>query len=117
RTDTGIGLRSSVPVSRTGTRAVASLDGRLLRFLLESLGNPPVRVTLWTGESFLPGDADPVAHVWIASRASLLKLIADPELQFGECYCDGSLQVEGDFVGLLEILMRALATTASSAPL
>ena len=117
RTDTGVGLRSSIPASIPGARAAASLDGRLLRFLLQSLGNPPVRVTLWTGESLLPGDGDPVAHVWIANRATLAKLVADPELQFGECYCDGSLEVEGDFVTLLEILMHALAITASSAPL
>ncbi len=117
RSDAGIGLGQRSPASTLEARAAGSLDGRLLRFLLQSLGNPPVRVTLWTGETILPGDADPVAHVWIANRVSLVKLIADPELQFGECYCEGTLEVEGDFVGLLEILMRALAHTADSAPL
>jgi hypothetical protein len=85
RSDTGVGLGRHEHASATGARVAGSLDARLLRFLLQSLGNPPVRVTLWTGETILPGIADPVAHVWIANRGSLVKLIADPELQFGEC--------------------------------
>jgi cyclopropane-fatty-acyl-phospholipid synthase len=96
--------------------APASLDGRLLRFMLQSLGDPPIRVSLWTGETVSPAGAEPLAHVRIANRASLLKLLADPEFQFGECFCDGSVEVEGDLVSLLEALIRALSETASSAP-
>ena len=94
----------------------ASIDGRLLRYLLQSLGDPPVRVSLWNGETILPAAGDQIAHVRIANRASLLKLLADPEFQFGECFCDGSVEVEGDLVRLLETLIRALSETASSAP-
>lgn len=84
--------------------------------MYRSLGEPPVRVSLWNGETVAPASGEPVAHVRIANRASLLKLLADPELQFGECFCAGSIQVEGDLVGLLETLIRALSETASSAP-
>src|SRR5471030_2561166 len=66
--------------------ARTSIDGQLVRVLLNGLGEPPVRVTLWTGESFAPADANAVAHVRIASRASLLRLRVDPGYQFGECY-------------------------------
>jgi cyclopropane-fatty-acyl-phospholipid synthase len=96
--------------------APASLDGRLVRYMLQSLGEPPVRVSLWNGETLAPSSGDSIAHVRIANRASLLKLLADPEFQFGECFCDGSVEVEGDLVRLLETLIRALSETASSAP-
>src|SRR5689334_18772396 len=84
--------------------------------MFRSLGEPPVRVTLWNGETVAPASGEPVAQVRIANRASLLKLLADPEFQFGECFCEGSVEVEGDLVGLLETLIRALSETASSAP-
>jgi cyclopropane-fatty-acyl-phospholipid synthase len=96
--------------------APASMDGRLLRYILRSLGDPPVRVSLWNGESASPAAGEPIAHVRIASRASLLKMLADPEFQFGECFCDGGIEVEGDLVSLLETLIRALSESAASAP-
>ena len=64
------------------------MDAQLVRVLLKSLGEPPVRVSLWNGDSMALGAAGEVAHVRVASRASLLKLIVDPVFQFGECYCD-----------------------------
>ncbi|MBI3376426.1 MAG: class I SAM-dependent methyltransferase [Betaproteobacteria bacterium] len=92
-----------------------TIDGRLVRYLIESLGNPPLRVSLWNGESIAPGEGDAMAQVHIANRASLLKLLADPEFQFGECFCDGTIQVEGDLVGLLESLIAGLSASASAA--
>ena len=92
-----------------------SIDGQLVRLLLKSLGEPPVRVSLWNGDSLAPTAGEAVAEVRIASRASLLKLVVDPAFQFGECYCDGSVEVEGDMVALLEVLMRGLSRNASSA--
>jgi cyclopropane-fatty-acyl-phospholipid synthase len=111
----GTGLRP-LPFDTAPDTTPASIDGRLLRYLLQSLGDPPVRVSLWNGETVSPASGDPMAHVRIANRASLLKLLADPEFQFGECFCDGSVEVEGDLVRLLETLIRALSESASSAP-
>lgn len=108
-------LGGAPPDAASGT-APASIDGRLVRFLLESLGNPAVRVALWNGEIVPPGNGDTLPVVRIASRASLIKLLADPEFQFGECYCDGSIEVEGDLVGLLEVLIAALSESKSAAP-
>lgn len=92
-----------------------SMDAQLVRVLLKSLGEPPVRVSLWNGDSLALGAAGEVAHVRVASRASLLKLIVDPVFQFGECYCDRSIEVEGNLVELLEVLMRGLSDHPSSA--
>ena len=109
----GLDLLPSAPASDA---TPASINGRLLRYLLQSLGDPPVRVSLWNGETVAPAAGEALAHVRIENRASLLKLLVDPEFQFGECFCDGSVEVEGDLVKLLEMLIRALSETASSAP-
>jgi cyclopropane-fatty-acyl-phospholipid synthase len=92
-----------------------SIDGQLVRLLLKSLGEPPVRVSLWNGDSLAPTAGEAVADVRIASRASLLKLVVDPAFQFGECYCDGSIEVDGNMVELLEVLIRGLSDNASTA--
>lgn len=92
-----------------------SMDAQLVRILLKSLGEPPVRVSLWNGDSLALGSGGEVAHVRVANRASLLKLIVDPVFQFGECYCDRSIEVEGNLVELLEVLMRGLSDHPSSA--
>lgn len=111
----GTGLHPA-PSNAAPDSTPASIDGRLLRYLMQSLGDPPVRVSLWNGDSVMPVSGEAIAHVSIANRASLLKLLADPEFQFGECFCDGSVEVEGDLVRLLETLIRALSETAASAP-
>ncbi len=85
------GVRPAPPAAGRDA-APASIDARLVRYLLESLGDPPVRVSLWNGESVSPGSGPGVAYVRIANRASLLKLLADPAFQFGECFCDGSIE-------------------------
>lgn len=95
----------------------ASLDARLLRYLLRTLGDPPVSVGLWNGDTVAPPGAEPVAHVRVASRAALVRLLVDPEFQFGECFCDGTIEVQGDLVALLEALIRALSESAATGPL
>lgn len=108
-------LRAVQP--RTGYLAApSSFYGRLLRHLLQSLGDPPLRISLWNGEVLSPAAAAPLADMRIADRATLLKLVADPEFQFGECFCDGTLEVDGDLVGLLKTLIQALSESATTAP-
>ena len=89
------------------------LEGRLARHLLGRLGDPPFRVTLWNGESIFTGGNDPVADIRIANRSTLLKLLVDPDVHFGEGYSDGSIEVEGDLVMLLEIVYSSTARASA----
>lgn len=79
-----------------------SLEGRLVRYLLRSLGDPPLQFTLWNGESITPGTDRVLGSLRIADRASLFKLLINPNLYFGDAYSDGSIEVEGDLARLLE---------------
>ena len=79
-----------------------SLEGGFLRHLLSSLGDAPIRITLWNGESLSAGGARSAPGVRIANSSTLAKLFINPDLYFGEAYTDGSIEIEGDLVKLLE---------------
>jgi len=102
-------------VSETGERAgtqsgrASAADRWLLRIFLRAVGKPAIRVTLWDGQSVYLGQAQPVATVCLEDRRTLLRLLYNPDLEFGEAYTDGRLQVEGDLVRLLETAFSASA--------
>lgn len=97
------------PPQAAGARyaRVSSAERWLLRRFLRAMGNPAIQITLWNGESVSTAVAPPVAAVQVADRRTLLRLIYQPELEFGEAYTDGRLRVDGDMVDLLETLYRA----------
>ena len=86
-----------------------SIEGRLLEGLLNSLGNPPIRFLLWNGESVYTSAGDPVATLTVTNRATLLRLVLNPEMNFGEGYSEGAIAIDGDLVRLLETIYRGLA--------
>jgi cyclopropane-fatty-acyl-phospholipid synthase len=96
------GRQAERPVGAGAPESRLSLEGRLLRRLLSSLGDAPVRMTLWNGEWVTTGGADCVAGIRFTSRAALLKVFINPDLQLGEAYVDGSVEIEGDLVKLIE---------------
>ena len=81
--------------------ATPSLECRLMRHLLHTLGDPPIRLTLWNGESVITG-ADHARQIAgglrIANRATLLRLLIHPNLYFGEAYGSGAIEIEGDLL-------------------
>jgi cyclopropane-fatty-acyl-phospholipid synthase len=89
------------------------LARRLVEGLLGALGNPPVRFLLWTGESIMTAREAPLLTLRIADRMTLLRLLIDPDMQFGEAFTDGRIEcVEGDLVRGLEATFRGAAAAA-----
>ena len=93
-----------VPDSPAGT---PSVEGRLLARLLEYLGNPPLEFILWTGERIAPPGAAIVARVRVSNRATLLGILADPQVRFPDAYTEGRLEIEGDLLQLLETVYHS----------
>lgn len=92
---------------------VSGIERRLLGYMLEAIGNPPVQIVLWNGELFSFSRAPAVARVHIHDRSALLRLILDPELYFGDAYTSGNIEVEGDLVKFLESIYRSMPRAAS----
>jgi cyclopropane-fatty-acyl-phospholipid synthase len=88
-------------------RPARAFDRWLLALLHTSLGDAPVRLVLWDGTDHLP-PARPVATLRVKDRRTLLGMILDPDLNVGEAYASGRLEVEGDLVAVNEVVFRAL---------
>jgi cyclopropane-fatty-acyl-phospholipid synthase len=87
----------------------SSFAGRLLRRLLSSFGNPPVEFILWSGEHVAPDSGSAATiKVRIHDRATLLRVLRDPQVQFGEAYSSGRVEVEGDLIQLIELIYRGM---------
>lgn len=103
----GSAYRTPAPRPSLGSRVFAAEKLLLVR-MLESLGNPPLQLVLWDGQEVTSQGELPVARVLIRDRGALLKLLANPELQFGEMYTAGRIAVEGNLANVLEVIYRAL---------
>lgn len=94
----------------TSSVRASSADRWLLRTFLRAIGNPAIRFVLWNGESVSTTHAEPLGTVQVKDRRTLLRLLYHSELEFGEAYTDGRLQVDGDLVSLIETVFRAPAS-------
>jgi cyclopropane-fatty-acyl-phospholipid synthase len=80
----------------------------LLRRLLTEAGNPPVSIALWDGREVHPEGCKSLFRLFIADRGAMIKLLINPDLQFGELYTTGRLQVEGDLIHVMEMINTSL---------
>jgi len=85
--------------------APTRLDRWCLAALTRSLEGVPVELRLWDGTTSVVA-APCVARVDIRNRRTLWGLALRPELEFGEAYRDGRLEVDGDLVALLVAIDR-----------
>jgi cyclopropane-fatty-acyl-phospholipid synthase len=86
------------------------LAARLQR-LLATVG---IRVQLWDGRSSWASSRRPIGTLMIGDRPTLLGLVVNPELWFGEAYTAGRLQIQGDLEPVLESLYRLSAPIPSA---
>ena len=100
------------------SRSGNSLEARLLRRLLRSLGDPPIEFhLLWSDEWVTPPAVGPLERVRIADRRTLLGLLYDAHVRFGDAYTTGQLEVEGDLVKFMVALFQIFAPDARESTL
>jgi len=84
-----------------------SFDRWLLTRLKSRLGSPPIELAVRDGACVGTPAGVPVARVTFASRATLLSILTDPAMRFGDAYSNGDVTIEGNLVELLETVYRA----------
>jgi cyclopropane-fatty-acyl-phospholipid synthase len=100
------------------SRARNSLEARLLHRLLRSLGNPPIEFhLLWSGEWVTPAATRPFERLRIADRRTLLGLLIDAHMHFGDAYTTGRIEADGDLVRLMVSLFQIFAPDARESAL
>lgn len=104
---------TNISVPPCGGRAF-NAEKWLLQRMLRRLGNPAIRVVLWDGQQIATSDARPVALVRIRNRRTLLGLVVNPVIGFGDAYSDGKIEVEGDLLEFLQTVSRAIWPTITT---
>jgi cyclopropane-fatty-acyl-phospholipid synthase len=94
-----------LPISST------RFDRWALRRIQQSVEGAPLRFVLWDGFELRPRADTPVATIFFKNRRALLSWVWDPDLNFGEAYMFGAVEIQGDLTGMLESVYRTLATT------
>lgn len=91
--------------SEAASRASTPLDRWALQRIQALLRTAPLRYELWDGvELSPPGSA--VGTIRFRNRRALFGCVVDPEVNFGEAYMSGALEIDGDLVAVLEAIYR-----------
>lgn len=85
------------------------VDRWCLERIARSLDGADLRLQLWDGHSIATARTAPAATIRIGDRSTLFSLLMRPELEFGEAYAAGRLEVDGPLVAALETIARTLA--------
>jgi len=83
------------------------IDRWLTRAFLRLAGSPPLRFVLPDGEAVYVGGGEPVGTLRFRDRRTLHRLFTNTELAFGEGYTDGTIEIDGDLVTIVEAAYRA----------
>ena len=87
-------------------RRARAIDRWLAGRLQRSITPAAVRLELWDGSSPYDAAATPVGSLLIRDRRTLIGLALHPDLQFGESYMAGRLEVRGPLEPVIEALTR-----------
>lgn len=96
--------------ANTGGR-VYGIDTWLTRKFLQTIGAPPLRVTLWDGTELAAPGSPPVVGMVIRDRGALWRLLTNPLLHFGDDYSAGRVEIEGGLVRFMETVYPAMDQT------
>jgi cyclopropane-fatty-acyl-phospholipid synthase len=83
---------------------VAALDRWIARKLLAARGNPPLVLRLWDGSEVGPDAQAALPRLQIHDRITLIRLVTQGDLGFGDAYSKGRIEIDGDLVQTLTML-------------
>ena len=113
------GERFQTPIrtfsSEIAPLASTALDRWALGCIRRSVSAAPIRFVLWDGFELLSGHGAPLATIVVKNRRALFGWLVDSQLNFGEAYMFGAVDIRGDLVALLQAVYRVLAARRAAA--
>lgn len=99
-----------VPAISNGVSTWAStpVDRWVLHRIQHSVAGAPIRFALWDGFELSMAGRPVVGTIRFRNRPALFSWLWDPDLNFGETYMSGAVEISGDLVELLEAVYRAV---------
>ena len=88
-------------------RASTGFDRWALARIEQAIRSPVLRFELWDGYFLPASDRLPSATIAIRSRAALFQWLWNAELNFGEAYMRGEVEIHGDVLTVLEAAYRS----------
>src|SRR3954451_23421529 len=98
-------LSASEAVVRPRIASTTALDRWLAARLQQSIAASGVGVELWDGTTIHPG-GERIGDLLIRDRGALAALLINPDLQYGELYSAGRIDVRGDFAAVVDAVSR-----------
>jgi cyclopropane-fatty-acyl-phospholipid synthase len=92
---------------RSSIRGFSRTERWLLSQVFKAIGPAPIRLAFKDGEEMCPPGVSPRATILIHDRQTLIGMMLDPEMAFGEGYSDGRIEVQGDLAEALEVVYKS----------
>jgi cyclopropane-fatty-acyl-phospholipid synthase len=109
-------IRACDVPAHSGDRATlpsTGLDRWALAQIQRKVESAPIRFVLWDGFEQPSTAGSAVATILFKNRRALFGWVWDPELNFGEAYMSGAVEVRGNLVTALEEIYRALGASTN----
>jgi cyclopropane-fatty-acyl-phospholipid synthase len=104
-----VATRQQTFSSDVGSVRSTPVDRWALARIQATVRSAPLSFVLWDGFEVRPSHR-PVATIIFKNRRALFSWVWDPDLNFGEAYMFGAVEIQGDLVAMLEATYRALGT-------
>src|SRR5262245_12712748 len=103
------GAVTSHPTFSSNTVRVSSraIDRWALARIKDCVASAPIRFVLWDGFALEP-ESSPIGSIRFKNRRALFSWVRNPDLNFGEAYMFGAVEIQGSLVAVLEAVYRAL---------
>jgi cyclopropane-fatty-acyl-phospholipid synthase len=85
--------------------SVTALERWLGRRILQTRGDPRIRLVLWNGEELRCSDVPPLGRVVFRDRRLMLDLALHPDTGLASAYADGRVEIEGDLPTVLKLVL------------
>src|SRR5690606_23250757 len=94
----------AVTGARDSSRGVSAFDRWIATRLQQRIRPAAVRLVLWNGQPTAAAPAQAIGDLFIRDRRTLLGLVVNPDLVFGEAYMTGRIEVRGRLEDVVERL-------------
>lgn len=100
-------MLSSTSAAEIAPHGSNGLDRWVLARIRRIVATAPVTFMLWDGYEIPAAGGPPVGTILFRNRSALAAWLWDAELNFGETYVSGAVEVRGELYSLLEAIYRA----------
>jgi len=102
-----LGLTRKEQSAMPASLSASPIEKLLLKKIHRSIGQAPIRLG-FSREGFPQSDDGSMESVVIHDRRALARMVLDPEVGFGDAYMEGRIEVKGDLVNAMEVVLRAM---------